>query len=59
LIRRFGSKLATIPAAEKLAMNKQNHMDAKKRLKLGTCYFPMCDNPPKKAITLNVHALRN
>ena len=29
-------------------MNKQNHMDAKKRLKLGTCYCPVCDKPRQK-----------
>jgi hypothetical protein len=29
-------------------MNKQNHMDAKKRLKLGTCYCPVCEKPRQK-----------
>ena len=29
-------------------MNKQNHMDAKKRLKLGTCYCPVCGKPRQK-----------
>ena len=29
-------------------MNPQNHMDAKKRLKLGTCYCPVCDKPRQK-----------
>jgi hypothetical protein len=29
-------------------MNKQNHMDAKKRLKLDTCYCPVCDKPRQK-----------
>ena len=29
-------------------MHKQNHMDAKKRLKLGTCYCPVCEKPRQK-----------
>ena len=29
-------------------MNKQNHMVAKKRLKLGTCYCPVCEKPRQK-----------
>ena len=29
-------------------MHKQNHMDAKKRLKLGTCYCPVCGKPRQK-----------
>ena len=29
-------------------MNKQNHMGAKKRLKLGTCYCPVCEKPRQK-----------
>ena len=40
--------VATIPAEKKYTMNKQNHMDAKKRLKLGTCYCPVCDKPRQK-----------
>jgi hypothetical protein len=29
-------------------MNNQNHMDAKKRLKLGTCFCPVCEKPRQK-----------
>ena len=29
-------------------MNKQNHMDAKKRWKFDTCYCPVCDKPRQK-----------
>ena len=29
-------------------MNKQNHMDAKKSLKLGTCYCPVPYKPRQK-----------
>ena len=39
----------TIPAAKKkYTMHKENHMDAKKRLKLGTCYCPVCEKPRQK-----------
>ena len=33
---------------KKYTMHKQNHMDAKKRLKLGTCYCPVCEKPRQK-----------
>ena len=29
-------------------MNENKNMDAKKRLKLGTCYCPVCDKPRQK-----------
>ena len=29
-------------------MNKQNHMDAKKRWKFDTCYCPVCEKPRQK-----------
>ena len=29
-------------------MNENKDMDAKKRLKLGTCYCPVCDKPRQK-----------
>ena len=29
-------------------MNKNKDMDAKNRLKLGTCYCPVCDKPRQK-----------
>ena len=29
-------------------MNKNKDMDTKKRLKLGTCYCPVCDKPRQK-----------
>ena len=32
----------------KYTMNKQNHMDAKKRWKFDTCYCPVCDKPRQK-----------
>ena len=34
--------------SKKKAMNKQNHMDAKKRWKFDTCYCPVCDKPRQK-----------